>query len=211
MADRQPPIADSPFEWIGGHLALDFVNTVSWGDPDDGNDRFTDYAELVAWAVEGGVLTEAAGRRLRTRASADPSAGVLALKRARELRVLVYAIFSAVAAGDQVSGQDLRAFNGFLGGLPLQIVAEGERFRWEWPVSANPETLGTPLYPVVWSGAELLVDDGLRALVKICANDRCGWLFVDESRRRNRRWCDMRDCGNRAKARRYYRRHRSGR
>jgi predicted RNA-binding Zn ribbon-like protein len=39
-----------------------------------------------------------------------------------------------------------------------------------------------------------------------CADDRCGWLFLDVSRNGSRRWCSMEACGNRAKARRHYRR-----
>ena len=42
--------------------------------------------------------------------------------------------------------------------------------------------------------------------VKECDNETCRWLFVDMSKNRSRRWCDMKDCGNRAKARRHYRR-----
>jgi len=48
--------------------------------------------------------------------------------------------------------------------------------------------------------------------VRICeatATDGCGWLFLDETRNRSRRWCSMKDCGNRAKARRHYRRRRA--
>lgn len=41
-------------------------------------------------------------------------------------------------------------------------------------------------------------------LIKQCEDDRgCGWLFVDDSRLKNRRWCSMGDCGNVAKARRH--------
>jgi predicted RNA-binding Zn ribbon-like protein len=40
--------------------------------------------------------------------------------------------------------------------------------------------------------------------VRECSGDTCGWLFVDTSRNHSRRWCDMEDCGNRAKARRHY-------
>jgi predicted RNA-binding Zn ribbon-like protein len=58
------------------------------------------------------------------------------------------------------------------------------------------------------SAAELLAD-GARPPVRVCcssAERRCTWLFVDESRNRTRRWCSMKDCGNRAKARRHYER-----
>ena len=39
----------------------------------------------------------------------------------------------------------------------------------------------------------------------MCANSDCGWLFIDMSRNKSRRWCDMKDCGNRAKGKRFYR------
>src|ERR1700735_2051557 len=35
-------------------------------------------------------------------------------------------------------------------------------------------------------------------------SDRCGWLFIDDSKNASRRWCSMQSCGNRAKALRHY-------
>ena len=59
------------------------------------------------------------------------------------------------------------------------------------------------LWPVAHSAAELLISDDLDR-VKQCADDRgCGWLFVDTSRNRSRRWCSMESCGNRAKVQRH--------
>jgi predicted RNA-binding Zn ribbon-like protein len=42
-----------------------------------------------------------------------------------------------------------------------------------------------------------------------CASETCRWLFLDSSKNRTRRWCDMKTCGNRAKARRYSAAHRA--
>ena len=66
------------------------------------------------------------------------------------------------------------------------------------------------LGPVARSAAELLTSDRLDRLRQCESEKGCGWLFVDGSRNRSRRWCDMSDCGNRAKARRFHRRHRRG-
>jgi len=52
---------------------------------------------------------------------------------------------------------------------------------------------------------DLLTSDRLSA-VRECAADDCAWLFLDESRNRSRRWCDMKVCGNRQKARLHYHR-----
>jgi predicted RNA-binding Zn ribbon-like protein len=59
------------------------------------------------------------------------------------------------------------------------------------------------LNPLIRSAADLLVSDELKR-VKRCGDPACGWLFLDTSRNKSRRWCDMSDCGNRAKASRFY-------
>jgi predicted RNA-binding Zn ribbon-like protein len=43
--------------------------------------------------------------------------------------------------------------------------------------------------------------EGTWERLKICPADDCLWAFYDFSRNRSRTWCDMRVCGNRAKAR----------
>ena len=69
------------------------------------------------------------------------------------------------------------------------------------------DALDYPLWPIARSAADLLVSADV-ALVHECASDVCSWLFVDRSPGRRRRWCDMKVCGNRAKARRFYQRRR---
>ena len=63
---------------------------------------------------------------------------------------------------------------------------EGERLLWE----------------VTRSAAALLVSPTIE-LVKISADPGCGWMFLDASRNHSRRWCDSRDCGNRARVRKH--------
>jgi predicted RNA-binding Zn ribbon-like protein len=70
-------------------------------------------------------------------------------------------------------------------------------------------TLDGMLAPIAWSAVELLRGGELDR-VKTCGKESCGWLFVDRSRNRSRRWCDMSDCGNAEKARRFHQR-RAGR
>jgi predicted RNA-binding Zn ribbon-like protein len=63
-------------------------------------------------------------------------------------------------------------------------------------------------WPVVQSAAEFLTSDDVRHL-RACASPKCGWVFLDTSRNRRRRWCAMQVCGNRAKVRRFYARRES--
>jgi predicted RNA-binding Zn ribbon-like protein len=54
---------------------------------------------------------------------------------------------------------------------------------------------------------EAMGDQTWRRL-KACPADDCRWAFYDRSRNRSGTWCDMGDCGNRAKARAYRERRR---
>ena len=74
-----------------------------------------------------------------------------------------------------------------------------ESFGWTW---ADEAALESPLWPVARDAADLLTHpDAVR--VKACASDDCSALFVDTTKNRRRRWCDMKICGNRAKVRRH--------
>ena len=73
--------------------------------------------------------------------------------------------------------------------------------------SGDEDALECMLCPVVRDAADLLTSRELERVGR-CADERCGWLFVDTSRNRSRRWCSMESCGNRAKARRHYRKSR---
>ena len=43
---------------------------------------------------------------------------------------------------------------------------------------------------------------------KCCELPSCGWAFYDSTRSRTKRWCSMKTCGSRHKAREYYKRRR---
>jgi predicted RNA-binding Zn ribbon-like protein len=85
------------------------------------------------------------------------------------------------------------------------VVPTGSRFEWEWPGVALD--LDRVTWWVARSAAELLTSKNL-TFVRECASYDCGWLFLDTTKNRSRRWCDMRTCGNRAKSRRHYERRR---
>jgi len=77
--------------------------------------------------------------------------------------------------------------------------------RWTW-LGAD-ERLDALLWPVVWAAARLLTSDEAHR-IRVCAGPDCGWVYVDRSRNRLRRWCQMKTCGTAAKTRRRRRRQR---
>jgi predicted RNA-binding Zn ribbon-like protein len=194
------------FEFSGGALCLDFANTV--GDrPEATKDLLKNYADLLAWSLEAGLLDARECRKLSRRASRNPAEAQGAFSGAIEVRETLHRIYAALARGRQPDRGDLEGLNDDLGhALPFVcLVATDAGFRWTW----SGETLDRPLWPVIRSAADLLTSDEV-ALVRECDSGTCSWLFIDRSRTRCRRWCDMKTCGNRQKARRYYRRHKSG-
>jgi predicted RNA-binding Zn ribbon-like protein len=196
-----------PFKWVGGNLALDFTNTVDWdGEVPIEGDLLPTFDRLAAWSREAGLLSDAEEVRLNAQ-EPEQQAKTGALERAWELRSTIHAVFAAVAHGNAPAAQPLRRLNQFLVDVPARVAVESPAptFAWTWPIAGDRADGMLP--PIAWSAARLLTSADL-AHLSICANDSCGWLFIDTSRRHNRKWCEMGVCGNRAKARRFQARQR---
>ncbi len=190
---------------LGGQLCLDFANTVDWHLSDRPGDLLSSCADLVAWSRHAGVLSEAQARRLLKESRKSPAVAAAVFKQAIALRELIYRIFSRIAQGDMPTEADVDELNSALSdSLSLmRLVPTPDSFEWGW--AENEGCLERPLWYIVQSAATLLTIGKLDR-VRQCNDDHCGWLFLDVSKNRSRRWCSMEDCGNRAKARRHYRR-----
>jgi predicted RNA-binding Zn ribbon-like protein len=193
------------FEWRGGHPSLDFTNTRSWGPGAPPQERLGSYDALLEWAAEARLRVAPAALRQAGRRRPAEAARVLA--RARDLRSLLHRMLGAIAQGQAPPAADRRQFNRLLrralSTVELHPRPSEKSCEFRWGAG-----LERPLSVLVWLSAELMTSDEVGRL-RACANARCGWLFLDRSRRGNRRWCDMRVCGSREKARRYYFRQRA--
>ncbi len=208
MDDLPEPAAAGPFELSGGALCLDFVNT--WGDRRrPGSERLHGYGDLVAFALQSGISGAAESEALRARADREAVMAAAVFAEARRLREALYRLFSARAAGRRPPAGDLGRLNAYLPGAlaGLRLERRGEGYAWR--PSGSGGDLAAPLGPIVRSAAELLTSGELER-VRECDGASCTWLFLDRSRNRSRRWCSMESCGNRAKARRHYRRRAKG-
>ncbi|WP_143229546.1 CGNR zinc finger domain-containing protein [Actinophytocola xanthii] len=179
---------------VGGHLALDFANTV---DDPEGPARFdhvATYPGLLEWSVR--VHTVSATDAERLAALPDPAD---ALARAHTLRSALGALFAAVTDGAPPEPRHWAALRGFAAEAVAnaELVPEGSGYTLGWPRPRRPESV---LWPVAHAAVELLTAADL-ARVKRCAG--CPWVFLDHSRNSSRRWCAMNDCGTHAKIRRY--------
>ena len=198
------------FELSGGELCLDFVNTV---DHRHSAERFADhlrtYGDLLAFAIQSGVLSHADRAQLEKAAARNLAQARRVLRQAVELREAIYRIYARQAGGQQAERDDLRLLNQHAQAAlrHMRLAAVNGGFIWQWQ---REPALEAPLWRIAKSAVDLLTSNAAHA-VRECAAETCGWLFVDRSRNRARRWCDMRVCGNRAKARRHYRMVRRGR
>jgi len=201
------PHSGYQFDLSGGALCLDFANTVSHRRlPQRRAEHLDSYADLVAFAQQSKLLPPKLAANLRARANRDPAGARSAFRKSIAFRESLYSAFSAIAAGRHARPADLQQINDFaLVALQRRKLAQRNGdYRWEWE-SNGSDLLDRMLWPIAESAAELLTSQA-RAAIRECGAPDCEWLFLDHSRNRSRRWCDMKSCGNRQKARRHYQR-----
>lgn len=119
---------------------------------------------------------------------------------ARAFREVLTRILTDEARGIGASEADLAALDRVLSraGAARGLVPKVRGYGWGW--TRDPGPVVRRLFPAAWSAAQLLTGEE-RHRLKCC--DGCGRLFLDRSRNRSRRWCEMEACGNRAKVRRH--------
>ena len=181
-------------------LCLDYVNsTPNHSDPSE--DYLNSYADLVSWSVDVGLLRDGEAQDLIAKASGTPDQASAIHDKAIILREAIYRILSDIAQRQEPKSADLDALNAGLSEAMahMRLTPAGKGVDWVWETD-SPAWM---LWPVAWSAGELLRSDDLKYLRKC---EGCDWLFLDTSRNHSRRWCDMKTCGNRAKARRHYER-----
>jgi predicted RNA-binding Zn ribbon-like protein len=188
-------------------LCLSFANTRSWRGSELPTEQFRGIDDVIAWCQSDGGLPSPHADAWRTNWQDRPADGAAAFEDAVRLREAIYRTFHAIATGGAPAEADLDGINRVMAETPARtgvaVTRAGFAWRVAWPDQPSVAAL---LAPVAWSAAALLVGTRLTR-VRQCANERCLWLFLDDSKSGTRRWCSMSSCGNRAKAHRHYLRH----
>jgi len=191
------------FELTGNQLCLDFVNTLDdrLGNPP--HELLNNYADLVSWSQQERLLTDEEAQHLLEQARQHPADAANVFQQAIVLREALFRIFVAIADRASPEEADLTLLNGALSNAMCHacVVPKTEGFVWDW--TDKEKILDRMLWQVAKSAANLLTSKHLDD-VRVCAAEDCEWLFMDTSKNHSRRWCDMKSCGNRAKARRHY-------
>ena len=208
MVEPGAPPTREQFDFNAGRLCLDFVNTVRFRPVSDRLELINTYDDLLAWARQATIITPDEAAALATAALKNRRSAANALSAARVLREAIYSIVSSRAVALPAPEADVRTVNRSVGQAMAHagLVPAGSRFEWGWPDC--PPDLDRIAWWVARSAAELLTSSDL-TFVRECAGYNCGWIFMDATKNRSRRWCDMRTCGNRAKSRRHHERRRA--
>jgi len=189
-----------PFKLNAEHVALDFVNTLDDRyAPGGPRELLPSYADLIRFCRQAGILTHAEAARLSPLPGASQEN---ALRSAIELRELLARVFYRWVERRSPSAEDRIALEEW-----SATCARHRELRWknghlEWTWKALAADAEAPALLLAQRGLDLLIGDEPPRL-HTCASETCRWLFLDTSKNRTRRWCDMKICGNRAKARRY--------
>jgi predicted RNA-binding Zn ribbon-like protein len=193
-----------PRHRIGGHPALDLVNTVSHRyDASIAVDRMSDAGKITSWCADQGIVSVERSLALheyilskgleaklvasvaRIRDAAGATLDPVASDGAPDPTALAQVLAASANAAVTVHGLSMDNRSG------IELVS-GD----------------LDVKSVTAAMAMLVVDVVFRLPAeRIRACPRCGWLFHDSSKGGRRRWCDMKRCGNREKVSRHYHAH----
>jgi predicted RNA-binding Zn ribbon-like protein len=202
MTSQERPIP-KPFELVAGHVALDLVNTLDNRFCETGPEELLgSYDDLLRFASQSGLLTKRQARKLK-RLGASQAKCAEVLREVKELREALAAIAYAQLDGKDLSAAALLILEGYFkqASFHRHLTADQLRPVWSW------RGLDCQVAAPVWLLAQATVDflpSDRSSQLRCCASETCRWLFLDTSKNQTRRWCDMKVCGNRMKARRFY-------
>jgi predicted RNA-binding Zn ribbon-like protein len=195
---------------VAGRMCLDFANLVKvWTETGQAlGDRLTEYADLLAWASNAKLLDDAATARLWRESRQRPREAAAVLQRSHRLRDAIHAIAWAFEKGrpQRRAALDAVADEARVAQRHRSLEASKDRLLWRLP--GGRPALDSPLWPVALSAESYFTSADL---TRLHSCPECGWHFEDGTRNRSRQWCDMGDCGNLAKVRRFRSRQRAGR
>lgn len=176
------------FRFISGHRALDLAAT--YGDRYRGGvERLREPADLDRWLGAAGI-------------AARTSASTQDLDQARQLREVIYRLARAALRGAAADNGDLEAINVWAR-KPRLTPQLDRRLHRDW---ASSEPIAGALAMIACEAIELLSGPERQLIRECAAAPDCSLLYLDRSRGRRRRWCQMERCGSRTKMAEYRKR-----
>ena len=194
-----------PFKLYAGHPALELVNTLDMRFSGQTVDLIPTYKDLLRLTTQLQLLTAEQARKLARTVGEEEARRVLAsTAELREARARVlYGRIDGTIDGTRPPAGPLKILEQqfHAAALHRRLLAGESHLEWSW--SGVEREAEIPLWMLAQAASDLLVSSDAE-LIKDCGDPTCRWLFLDVSKNHTRRWCDMKTCGNRMKARRHH-------
>ena len=213
MTETRPGRRGPPFFELLGNVCLDFINTLDDRPSGEPKELLKNYYDLARFGEDAGILTPEQVDFFYERVHLMPDEAEEALRRAINLREALHAIFSALMnkqpapqlAMDRLNANlhDAALHSRLVQPKNVQSKMPQVEGRLEWRFDDLTSSFNAMLWPIARAAADLLASPDV-ALVRACSSPTCQWLFLDTSKNHHRRWCSMKQCGNRAKVRKFY-------
>lgn len=198
MTEARKTATETLISTARADLCLDFANSRYWRGTDQPTETLETFNDVFTWLAAANALDSRTVEALKQNwqpSDADHAETI-------QLREALYRIFTAVAAHAEPASADIEIFNRKLTAAPARTQLVKQEGAYLWRANLKPQ-LPDLLAPILWTAGDMLAEPR-RDRVRLCANEKCVWLFLDDSKSGTRRWCDMKACGNRAKAHRHY-------
>jgi predicted RNA-binding Zn ribbon-like protein len=200
MANKSRPTAP-PAEAVDADRVLAFVNTLSSRPTEAPVERLASYDALVEWAREQHLVSAAAAERLLAEAKRHPHQAAHVLTRAKQFREALNGLAESIEKQRQPPAAVLDTISDCLASAYANGRLVPHEGGLQWVASAE-DALERVLWEIGRATGRLVLSPRL-SHIRACAASDCGWWFVDDTKNRSRRWCDMKLCGNREKVRRF--------
>jgi predicted RNA-binding Zn ribbon-like protein len=191
-------------ERIAGSLALEFTNTLGGARGGATQETLHGFGDLLRWARDASAVDAGRAGRMAAQAAAHPRRAAAAFRRALAVREAIFAAVRAAVERRPAKDADRalleRAHAEATHALTLAPRPGGGYALKDRASADAPADL---VAPIVRDAVALLLDPARLTRVRVCAGATCTWLFLDPTKNRSRRWCEMKSCGNREKARRH--------
>jgi predicted RNA-binding Zn ribbon-like protein len=189
-----------PFKLLAGHPALELVNTLDLRFSAEPEELLPTYADLLRFTAQLELLPAEQTRKLGRTVREKDAQRVLAA--AVELREALSSVLYAWIDGGKPPARQVETLEKHFIAAALQRRLRAGNMHLNWSWSGAEQQAEIPLWKLAQAAADLLLSTDAER-VKDCGDPTCRWLFLDLSKNHTRRWCDMKVCGNRMKARRH--------
>jgi predicted RNA-binding Zn ribbon-like protein len=183
------------YKLVGGELSFDFVNTISWPGSADEHDWLDRPGNFILWSQAVGIIDNKMAKTLGQR---PQSLLGKELRYVASVRSWLANALTPFAHNEKPTEAAIKKLEGLIHNIARYHRLDPLRLNWVWE---EPHSFKEVLAPVIWNSGHVLTQID-HSRIRHCPS--CDWLYFDSTKNRNRRWCDMGDCGSRDKALRYY-------